>query len=134
MLVFSLLISGMVLVALHTALQGNAHASHPELLLAALSVVLSWLFFGMVFAQACAHADLLARRAGEPALLYPGSQAPDYWDYVYFSLILSMTFQTSDVSIADPRTRRMALMQSVVAFFFNVFIIAQTVNAIGGAF
>lgn len=133
-LTFSLLMSSVVLVALHTVLHLGPHAARPDLLLAALSVVLSWLFFGIVFAQAYAHADQLARRAGTPALIYPGSQAPDYWDYVYFSLILSMTFQTSDVSIADPRMRRMALMQSVVAFFFNVFIIAQTVNAVGGAF
>ena len=42
-----------------------------------------------------------------------------------------MTFQTSDVSIADHRLRRVVLLHSVVAFFFNVFIIAQTVSAIG---
>ena len=42
-----------------------------------------------------------------------------------------MTFQTSDVAIADPRLRRMVLLHSVMAFFFNVVIIAQAVNAIG---
>ena len=44
-----------------------------------------------------------------------------------------MTFQTSDVSIAVHRLRRVVLLHSVVAFFFNVSIIAQTVNAIGGS-
>lgn len=38
------------------------------------------------------------------------------------------------MSIADPHLRRMALTQSVVALSCNVVIIAQTVNAIGGAF
>ncbi len=130
-LLLSLLLSAVVLLALHLALRAGAHAQRPDLLLAGASIVLSWLFFGVVFAQAYAHADLLARRAAAPALLFPGSRAPDYWDYLYFSLILSMTFQTSDVSIADHRLRRVVLLHSVVAFFFNVFIIAQTVSAIG---
>ena len=131
-LLLSLLLSAVVLLALHLALRAGPHA-RPDLALAGASIVLSWLFFGVVFAQAYAHADLLARRGAAPALLFPGSRAPDYWDYLYFSLILSMTFQTSDVSIADHRLRRVALLHSVVAFFFNVFIIAQTVNAIGGS-
>jgi uncharacterized membrane protein len=130
-LLLSLLLSAVVLLALHLALRAGTHAQRPDLLLAGASIVLSWLFFGVVFAQAYAHADLLARRGAAPALLFPGSRAPDYWDYLYFSLILSMTFQTSDVSIADHRLRRVVLLHSVVAFFFNVFIIAQTVNAIG---
>jgi uncharacterized membrane protein len=132
-LLLSLLLSAVVLLALHLALRAAAHATRADLLLAGASIVLSWLFFGVVFAQAYAHADLLARRAAAPALLFPGSRAPDYWDYLYFSLILSMTFQTSDVSIADHRLRRVVLLHSVVAFFFNVFIIAQTVSAIGGS-
>ncbi len=131
-LLLSLLLSAVVLLALHLALRAGTHA-RPDLALAGASIVLSWLFFGVVFAQAYAHADLLARRGAAPALLFPGSRAPDYWDYLYFSLILSMTFQTSDVSIADHRLRRVVLLHSVVAFFFNVFIIAQTVNAIGGS-
>ena len=124
-------LSAAVLLSLHLVLHDAGHAGRSGLLLAASGIVLGWLFFGVVFAQAYAHADLLARRAGAAALQFPGDRAVDYWDYLYCALTLSMTFQTSDVAIADPRLRRMVLLHSVMAFFFNVVIIAQAVNAIG---
>ncbi len=132
-LVFSLVVSGVVLLALRTALQASRHAERPDLLLAGCSIVLSWLFFGVVFAQTYAHADHIDRDGGAPALQFPGRADPDYWDYLYFALTLSMTFQTSDVAIAEHHTRLMVLLHAVVAFFFNVFIIALTVSAVGGA-
>ena len=43
-----------------------------------------------------------------------------------------MTFQVSDVQIVNRRLRRTALVHSVIAFFFNVFIIAISVNVAAG--
>ena len=43
-----------------------------------------------------------------------------------------MTFQVSDVQISARALRRIALLHSVLAFFFNVVIIALTVNIIAG--
>jgi len=43
-----------------------------------------------------------------------------------------MTFQVSDVQITSRYLRRIALMHSVIAFFFNMFIIAVTVNILAG--
>ena len=42
-----------------------------------------------------------------------------------------MTFQVSDVQIVNRRLRRTALVHSVIAFFFNVFIIAISVSVAG---
>ena len=132
-LVFSALVSGIVLLALRLELS-SGHAGHPgDLPLAAASIVLSWLFFSVVFAQAYAHADHLDRLQGRQALQFPGDVPPDYWDYLYFSLVLSMTFQTSDVNIRSRNVRHMVLLHSVTAFFFNVFILALTVNVVAGA-
>jgi uncharacterized membrane protein len=86
-----------------------------------------------MFALQYAHSDCLARGAGAPALLFPGSGEPGYWDYVYFSIVLSMTFQTSDVNIAGRHVRHLVLLHSIAAFFFNVVILALTVNALAGA-
>ncbi|HML82037.1 MAG: DUF1345 domain-containing protein [Betaproteobacteria bacterium] len=132
-LLFSLVLSGAVFAALSVEL--HAVRGHPgALALAGSSIVLSWLFFSVIFALQYAHSDYTARTAGTPALMFPNSQVPDYWDYLYFSVVLSMTFQTSDVNIAGRHVRHLVLLHSVAAFFFNVVILALTVNALAGAF
>ena len=132
-LLFSLVLSGTVFAALSVEL--HSVRGHPgELALAGSSIVLSWLFFSVIFALQYAHSDYTARTAGTPALMFPNSQVPDYWDYLYFSVVLSMTFQTSDVNIAGRHVRHLVLLHSVAAFFFNVVILALTVNALAGAF
>lgn len=131
-LVFSLVLSGAVFAALSLELHAvRGHAG--TLALAGSSIVLAWLFFSVMFALQYAHSDCLARGTGAPALLFPGSGEPDYWDYVYFSVVLSMTFQTSDVNIAGRHVRHLVLLHSIAAFFFNVVILALTVNALAGA-
>lgn len=131
-LVLSLVLSGVVLLSLRTELHASKGASGLDLALAGASIVLSWLFFSVVFAQQYAHSDHLERLRGKPGLVFPGDDTPDYWDYLYFAIVLSMTFQTSDVDIAERNLRHMVLLHSVVAFFFNVFIIALTVNVVAG--
>jgi uncharacterized membrane protein len=65
-------------------------------------------------------------------LVFPGTAEPDYWDFMYFSVVLSMTFQVSDVQITARPIRRLALLHGIVASFFNVTIIAITVNVVAG--
>jgi len=43
-----------------------------------------------------------------------------------------MTFQVSDVRIESHRLRRTGLAHGVLAFFFNVAILALTINIIAG--
>ena len=62
----------------------------------------------------------------------PGTDEPDYWDFVYFAFTLGMTFQTSDVSITDRRIRRVVLGHSLAAFVFNLGVLAFTINVLGG--
>ena len=131
-LVLSTVVSAVVLLALRTELHASKGSAVLDLALPAASIVLAWLFFSVVFAQTYAHSDHLERLAGQPGLIFPGANSPDYWDYLYFSLVLSMTFQTSDVNISSRNLRHMVLLHSVAAFFFNVFIIALTVNVVAG--
>ena len=62
-------------------------------------------------------------------LIFPGTEAPGTWDFMYFSFVIGMTFQVSDVQIYSTRLRRAALAHSMVSFFFNTAIIAMAVNA-----
>ena len=54
---------------------------------------------------------------------------PDYWDFVYFSFVLGMTFQVSDVQVTRKRVRRLVVAHGIVSFFFSVTIIALMVSA-----
>ena len=65
-------------------------------------------------------------------LVFPGRHDPDYWDFMYFSFVVGMTFQVSDVQVEDPKLRRQVLAHGVLAFFFNVVIVALTINIVAG--
>ena len=62
---------------------------------------------------------------------FPGTRTPDYGDFAYFAFTLGMTFQTSDVAISSPATRRVVLLHTFAAFVFNIGVIAFTINLLG---
>jgi uncharacterized membrane protein len=64
-------------------------------------------------------------------LEFASAQAPDYWDFVYFSFTLGMCYQTSDISIGSRRLRRVALLHIIMSFLFYTVIIGMVMNAIG---
>lgn len=96
--------------------------------LAAITVMLSWTLIHTIFAFHYAH--IYYRGPGDKGhgLDFPGEGEPDYWDFIYFSFVIGMTFQVSDVQITGKRIRRLAISHAVVSFAFNVAILALTVN------
>jgi uncharacterized membrane protein len=96
-------------------------------------VVASWTLIHTVFAVHYAHGFYGDGPAPGPddagGLLFPGDDAlPDFWDFFYFSLVLGMTCQVSDVQITGKRMRRLASLHGALAFFFNTVILALTIN------
>jgi uncharacterized membrane protein len=65
-------------------------------------------------------------------LEFPGNEDPDYLDFVYFSFVLGMTFQVSDVVITSKRIRQLATMHGLLSFAFNTAIVALSINVISG--
>ncbi len=129
----SVALSCMVMMALWVELQGEGGVgSVLAMLAAAATIILSWLYMNMIFALHYAHGYYGHRNVMHKGLDFPGTEDPDYWDFAYFALVLGMTFQVSDVQIVNRRVRRTALTHSVIAFFFNVFIIAISVNVAAG--
>ncbi|MBO9330132.1 hypothetical protein A6B37_10265 [Achromobacter sp. HZ01] len=129
----SVALSCMVMTALWVELRIEEGASSVlAMLAAAATIILSWLYMNMIFALHYAHGYYGHRNAMHKGLDFPGTEDPDYWDFAYFALVLGMTFQVSDVQIVNRRLRRTALTHSVIAFFFNVFIIAISVNVAAG--
>jgi uncharacterized membrane protein len=96
--------------------------------LAAGTILLSWFFMNTMFALHYAHgyygdADPSSDYKLTGGLVFPGQPQPDYWDFLYFSFVVGMTFQVSDVQIEDHSLRRGVLAHGVLAFFFNVIIV-----------
>src|SRR5262249_37081480 len=103
--------------------------------LAVLTILLAWFFMNTMFALHYAHffyGDCDGPAAEARGLLFPGRNEPDYWDFLYFSFTIGMTFQVSDVQIESHHLRRTALAHGVLAFFFNVIILALTINIVAG--
>lgn len=63
-------------------------------------------------------------------LQIPNELWPDYLDFAYFSFVIGMTFQVSDIEISSRVIRRVALMHGMLSFLFNTVIVALTINVI----
>ncbi|HEY5309402.1 MAG TPA: DUF1345 domain-containing protein, partial [Casimicrobiaceae bacterium] len=66
-------------------------------------------------------------------LRFPGDREPDYLDFAYYSFVVGMTSQVSDISVTTRHMRRLTLIHGVLAFVFNIAILAMSINIIGGA-
>lgn len=107
-----------------------------HLALAMASLAASWLLLQTVFALH--YARVFYRRGRDtdaPAggLHFPGGKDPDYLDFFYFSAVVGMTSQVSDVAIASHRMRRLALMHGLLSFAFNLVVLALAVNVFAGS-
>jgi uncharacterized membrane protein len=98
------------------------------LLLAAGTTLLSWALIHTIFAFHYAHRFYRGPGNRGSGLIFPQTEHPNYWDFVYFSFVIGMTFQVSDVQVTRTPLRRVVMVQGVVSFFFSVAILALTVN------
>jgi len=106
-------------------------------LLTLLTVIFSWMLVHTVYGFRYAHAFYgdsdepgVNRYAG--GLVFPGDRPPDYFDFAYFSFVIGMCCQVSDVQITSRRMRRIALFHSVLSFGFNTMILALLINTVSG--
>ncbi|HEY6859691.1 MAG TPA: DUF1345 domain-containing protein [Pseudolabrys sp.] len=99
--------------------------------IAMATILVSWAFVHTIFAFHYAH-EYYGERGDNAigGLTFPGRQPPDYWDFLYFSLVIAMTSQVSDVVITSKVIRRIVTVHGALAFFFNVAVFALTVNIV----
>jgi uncharacterized membrane protein len=111
--------------------KGAKEPFHLGLIIGTLAV--SWFFSNLIYALHYAHLfykDEDGKDAG--GFQFPETPEPDYWDFIYFSFCLGMTFQTSDVTVTDGGIRRTVTLHCLEAFVFNLGVIAFTINVLGG--
>jgi len=104
-----------------------------ELLFALTAIPLGWLTVQVMAAIHYAHMfwqpDRDDSRRHASGLEFPGTRQPDGWDFAYFSFVIGMTAQTSDVQITSQPMRRANMLHAIVSFFFNTVLVAAAVNA-----
>ena len=103
-----------------------------HVILATVTILLSWAFIHTIFALHYAH-EFYDETDGRGMAFPGGDPHPDYWDFVYFSFVIGMTSQVSDVAITSKVIRRTAFAHGVVSFLFNAALLALTVNIAAGA-
>ena len=131
-----LIIAGLVVTVLFASIASETVGQRPEPLTKSLviaTLVLAWLFSNTLYAIHYAHLAYIKPDAGDAGLQFPGTRQPVYWDFVYFAYTLGMTFQTSDVTIADERIRRVVTVHCFAAFVFNIGVLAFTINVLGSS-
>jgi hypothetical protein len=111
-----------------------AGAEHVVLLVLAVSaVVLGWTVLAVGYAVHYLRLDVRHRHPtdGSAGLQFPGPDAPQFLDYLYFAVSVATTFGTTDVNVTDRLLRRTVTGQAVLAFAFNTVILALVLAALG---
>jgi uncharacterized membrane protein len=108
-----------------------------HVILSVAAIVLSWTLVHTLFSLRYAHhyyvdAHKMDRDAIEGGLIFPGDNSPDYFDFAYFSFVIGMTCQVSDVQISSKTMRRLATVHGLISFAFNTAILAMFVNIVAG--
>jgi uncharacterized membrane protein len=108
-----------------------------HLILGLVTVILAWSLMQTVFGLRYAHVfygdeDERGKDRHSGGLIFPGERPPDYFDFAYFSFVVGMTCQVSDVQITSRRMRRLTLAHSVLSFGFNTLILALLINTVSG--
>ncbi len=99
-----------------------------------LGVSCSWMLLHIIFTFRYAHMYYRSDPSREctisGGLEIPNEKYPDYIDFAYFSFVIGMTFQVSDISISSRSLRRLVLLHGMLAFLFNTVIVALSINVI----
>ncbi|MEI6279896.1 MAG: DUF1345 domain-containing protein [Verrucomicrobiae bacterium] len=114
------------------ALSGTKAGEHIAMALG--TVLLSWALIHTIFALQYAYLFYCRHPAGEgTALIFPeGKGEPDYCDFAYFSFIIGMTSQVSDVQVGSKEVRCWVLLHGLISFAFNTAVLALGINAVSG--
>lgn len=129
-----LIITGITMLAILTAVFSEMavkNGTGPSKPLIIGTLALAWLFSNTIYALHYAHIYYVEGSKG--GLKFSGTGTPDYSDFVYFAFTLGMTFQTSDTAVESRHMRQIVTVHSLLAFTFNIGVLAFTINVLGGS-
>ncbi|RST29607.1 DUF1345 domain-containing protein [Sphingomonas ginkgonis] len=133
LLAITFVVTGVVLVAIASESSAR-HLGWPIKALIIATIIIAWLFSNVIYTFHYAHLAYGDSPGQEcRSLSFPKTEAPIYWDFIYFAFTLGMTFQTSDVDIQDQRIRKVTVAHCLAAFFYNIGVLAFTINVLGSS-
>jgi uncharacterized membrane protein len=135
LLVISFLLSVVILSAVIAELAQRAGMTPLDKGLVAVSLVLVWTFANAVYTLHYAHLFYTADDGGKDraGLEFPKTKEPLMADFVYFAFTLGVAVQTSDVVVTSPHIRKVVTAHCVAGFFFNLGVLALTINVLGSS-
>lgn len=97
------------------------------------SLVLTWIFANAVYTLHYAHLYYSTDDGGKDSagLVFPGTSDPLMSDFAYFAYTLGVAVQTSDVQVNNRHIRNVITAHCVAGFFFNLGVLALTINVLG---
>jgi uncharacterized membrane protein len=133
LLVLSFVLTVIILAVLVGELAQGEKISALDKFVVTVSLILVWTFANAVYALHYAHLYYTADDGGRDCagLEFPKMREPLLADFVYFAFTLGVAVQTSDVAITSPHIRKVVTVHCVVGFFFNLGVLALTVNVLG---
>ena len=128
----SFLLTAVILAAVVAEL-GQSELTVIDKTLVAASMVLVWTFGNAVYTLHYTHLFYSADDGGSDCagLDFPGTKEPVLSDFTYFAFTIGAALQTSDVVISSPNIRKVVTAHMVVSFFFNLGVLALTINVLG---
>ena len=135
LLVITFLLSVVIMSAVIAELAQRAAMTPIDKGLVAASLVLVWTFANAVYTLHYAHLFYTADDGGEDraGLEFPKTKEPLMSDFVYFAFTLGVAVQTSDVIVTSPHIRKVVTAHCVAGFFFNLGVLALTINVLGSS-
>lgn len=128
LLVISFLLTVVILSAIVAELALGPTLSLFDKLLVTVSLVIVWVFGNAVYTLHYAHLYYTGKVGG---LEFPATEDPLMADFVYFAFTLGVAVQTSDVIVRSRNIRKVVTAHCVAGFFFNLGVLALTINVLG---
>ncbi|HET9813056.1 MAG TPA: DUF1345 domain-containing protein [Sphingomicrobium sp.] len=133
LLAVSAILSLVIMVTIVVLLSDRNQLNLLDKLLIVLTLIAVWVFGNAVYTLHYAHLFYSSGKAGKDCagLDFPGTKEPTLADFAYFAFTLGVAVQTSDVEITEPAFRNVVTAHCVIGFFFNLGVLALTINVLG---
>ena len=135
LLVLSFLMTVVILSAVVAELGQKDQLGAWDKGLVAASLVMVWMVANAVYTLHYTHLFYTADDGGKDTagLDFPGTKEPLMSDFVYFAYTLGVAVQTSDVEVTSSHIRKVVAAHCVAGFFFNLGVLALTINVLGSS-
>jgi uncharacterized membrane protein len=118
-----------IVCELSTAKEVHGVVKAMHLVLPAITLIGVWILLPTLFSIHYAHLYYLSKSDDQRPMRFPDNpKDPDYFDFLYFSVTISVASQTADVSVNSSLGRKLVMAQSILAFVFNTSVLALGIN------